>query len=59
MMLWNFSEDSYESFKKLLKGLPSCDEIPLQDLRRPLATRPLPSCYVTSLTKDKYTVEAI
>jgi len=39
MMMWNFSEDRYEIFKKLLKELPSCDERPLQDLHRPLATR--------------------
>jgi hypothetical protein len=57
-------ENLYESFKKLfhrvlLKEHPSCDENLLQDLHRSLAATSLPSCYVTSVTKDKYTVEAI
>jgi len=61
--MWNFS-DLYESFKQLLhrvllKEHPSCEESMLQDVHRSLVVRSLPSCYVTPLTKDKYTLEAI
>jgi hypothetical protein len=43
----------------LLRAHPSYDESQLEDVTLSLAVRSLQSCYMTSLTQDKYTVGAI